>query len=152
MESKPVERYHVHDYLRSKLCALYENDSIFDKFECCWSGDDRHILTGSYNNYFRTFRRNTAIESTYEASLELCKPPASTTMMAAVKNPILRTSAAAAASKKASAATPGRRRREDISADLLDFNRKILHSTWHPTANIIALAATNNLYIFEGYS
>ena len=42
MESKPVETYHVHDYLRSKLCALYENDSIFDKFECCWSGDDKY--------------------------------------------------------------------------------------------------------------
>lgn len=41
MESRPVETYHVHEYLRSKLCTLYENDCIFDKFECGWSGDDR---------------------------------------------------------------------------------------------------------------
>lgn len=41
MESAPVETYQVHDYLRSKLCTLYENDSIFDKFEVDWSGDDR---------------------------------------------------------------------------------------------------------------
>ena len=40
MESKPVEVYSVHDYLRSKLCSLYENDSIFDKFECVWNGKD----------------------------------------------------------------------------------------------------------------
>ncbi|XP_009578895.1 PREDICTED: serine/threonine-protein phosphatase 2A 55 kDa regulatory subunit B gamma isoform [Fulmarus glacialis] len=41
METKPVETYQVHDYLRSKLCSLYENDCIFDKFECAWNGSDR---------------------------------------------------------------------------------------------------------------
>lgn len=41
MTDKPVETYHVHEYLRSKLCALYENDCIFDKFECSWSGNER---------------------------------------------------------------------------------------------------------------
>ena len=41
MESRPVEVYPVHDYLRSRLCSLYENDSIFDKFECGFNGDDR---------------------------------------------------------------------------------------------------------------
>lgn len=40
MENKPVEVYNVHDYLRSKLCSLYENDCIFDKFECVWNGND----------------------------------------------------------------------------------------------------------------
>lgn len=38
----PVPFSHqVHDYLRSKLCSLYENDCIFDKFECAWNGSDR---------------------------------------------------------------------------------------------------------------
>lgn len=41
MDTKPIETYQVHEYLRSKLCSLYENDCIFDKFECSWSGDDR---------------------------------------------------------------------------------------------------------------
>ena len=43
MNSKPIETYQVHEYLRSKLCSLYENDYIFDKFECCFSGDDRYV-------------------------------------------------------------------------------------------------------------
>ena len=43
MESRPVEVYPVHDYLRSRLCSLYENDCIFDKFECGFNGDDRYI-------------------------------------------------------------------------------------------------------------
>ena len=53
MESKPIETFTVHEYLRSKLCSLYENDCIFDKFECCWNGTDSAIMTGSYNNFFR---------------------------------------------------------------------------------------------------
>jgi len=44
MDTKPVETYPVHEHLRSKLCALYENDCIFDKFECAWSGSDRYIM------------------------------------------------------------------------------------------------------------
>ncbi len=35
--------WQVHDYLRSKLCSLYENDCIFDKFECVWNGTDRSV-------------------------------------------------------------------------------------------------------------
>lgn len=52
MESKPVEVFPVHDYLRSRLCTLYENDSIFDRFECGWNGDDSYpnlsIISGNY--------------------------------------------------------------------------------------------------------
>lgn len=51
MESRPVEVYPVHDYLRSRLCSLYENDSIFDRFECGWNGDDSyppHTIIMSY--------------------------------------------------------------------------------------------------------
>lgn len=41
MDSRPVESYLVHEYLRSKLCSLYENDYIFDKFETCFNGNDQ---------------------------------------------------------------------------------------------------------------
>jgi len=41
--------------LCAQLCDLYENDSIFDKFDCCMNGDASHIATGSYNNLFRVF-------------------------------------------------------------------------------------------------
>uniref|UniRef100_A0A183HAM9 Serine/threonine-protein phosphatase 2A 55 kDa regulatory subunit B n=1 Tax=Onchocerca flexuosa TaxID=387005 RepID=A0A183HAM9_9BILA len=119
MESGPVETYSVHDYLRSKLCTLYENDSIFDKFEVDWSGDDNHILTGSYNNFFRSFKRgvDASVAKTYE--------------------------------KRVLAGTVETQADEDVSADSLDFTKKILHTAWHPKQNIIALAATNRLYIFQ---
>ncbi|KAI3519858.1 hypothetical protein L1887_09075 [Cichorium endivia] len=48
MDSGPVSIFQVHEHLRPKLCDLYENDSIFDKFECCLSGDSKRVATGSY--------------------------------------------------------------------------------------------------------
>jgi len=64
----------VHEYLRSKLCSLYENDCIFDKFECCWNGNDSAIMTGSYNNFFRMFDRTTKRDAILEASRDIAKP------------------------------------------------------------------------------
>ncbi|KAK1788001.1 hypothetical protein P4O66_016470 [Electrophorus voltai] len=129
MESKPLETYQVHDYLRSKMCSLYENDCIFDKFECVWNGTDSVLMTGSYNNFFRMFDRNTKRDVTLEASRENSKPRA-----------IL---------KPRKVCMGGKRRKDEISVDSLDFSKKILHTAWHPSENIIAVAATNNLYIFQ---
>lgn len=85
MDSGPVATYQVHEYLRPKvihiscmvvvklisllvyveltvsltciaqLCDLYENDSIFDKFECCLSGDGLRVATGSYRHVLCPF-------------------------------------------------------------------------------------------------
>jgi len=130
MDSKPVETYQVHEYLRSKLCSLYENDSIFDKFECAWKGDDTQIMTGSYNNFFRMFDRGAAKwESTFEASRENVRP-----------GQVL---------KPRKVCVTNKRKKDEISVDCLDFNKKILHSAWHPKDNVLAVAATNNLYLYH---
>ena len=77
-KTKAIKTFLLHSffrlYLRSKLCSLYENDCIFDKFECCWNGNDTAIMTGSYNNFFRMFDRSSRKEVTYEASKEIAKP------------------------------------------------------------------------------
>ncbi|KAJ1475330.1 hypothetical protein T484DRAFT_1828860 [Baffinella frigidus] len=52
MEAKPIRTIYVHEQLRSKLCDLYENDAIFDKFQCAFSNDAKWLMTGSYHNYF----------------------------------------------------------------------------------------------------
>ncbi|XP_030638416.1 serine/threonine-protein phosphatase 2A 55 kDa regulatory subunit B gamma isoform [Chanos chanos] len=129
MENKPVETYQVHDYLRSKLCALYESDYIFDKFECAWNGTDSVIMTGAYNNFFRMFDRSSKRDVTLEASREVCK-----------RRAVLRPRRVCMGAK---------RRRDEVSVDSLDFSKKILHTAWHPSQNIIAIAASNNLYIFQ---
>jgi len=134
MENKPIETYQVHEYLRSQLCVLYENDCIFDKYECCWSGDDKSILTGSYNNFFRIFDRADNTDWCLEATVENMRPKLQ------LQQKKVSTLAAAGG---------GKRKKDEISVDSLDFTRKIIHSAWHPKENIIALAATNNLFLFQ---
>jgi len=129
MESRPIECYPVHEYLRSKLCSLYENDCIFDKFECCWNGTDTAIMTGSYNNFFRMFDRNLKKDYTLEASRDVAKPKT-----------IL---------KPRKVGVGNKRKKDEIGVDCLDFSKKILHTAWHPKENIIAVAATNNLFLFQ---
>lgn len=87
------------------------------------------VMTGSYNNFFRMFDRGQRRDLTLEASRENNKP------MQVLKP------------RKVSAG--GKRKKDEISVDSLDFNKKILHTTWHPQDNIIAVATTNNLYIFQ---
>lgn len=53
-EKNPLNIIRCNQNLRTKLYDLYENDSIYDKFECAWSSNSSHILTGSYNNTFYT--------------------------------------------------------------------------------------------------
>lgn len=87
------------------------------------------IMTGAYNSFFRMFDRETGRGVTLEAWRESSKPRA-----------VLRTRRVY---------TGGKRRRGDVGVDSLDFTKKILHMAWHPSENIIAIAATNNLYIFQ---
>lgn len=86
-------------------------------------------MTGSYNNFFRIFDRNTSRDVTLEASRENTKP------MQVLK--------------PRRVGTGSKRKKDEISVDSLDFNRKILHTAWHPRENILAVAATNNLYLFQ---
>jgi len=51
-----------------QLCDLYENDCIFDKFDCCMDSTGSRIASGSYNNLFRVFSATTGNETTLEAS------------------------------------------------------------------------------------
>ncbi|XP_019443480.1 PREDICTED: serine/threonine protein phosphatase 2A 55 kDa regulatory subunit B beta isoform-like isoform X3 [Lupinus angustifolius] len=129
MDSGPVSTFQVHEYLRPKLCDLYENDSIFDKFECCLSGDGLRVATGSYSNLFRVFG---------------CSPGSTeATTLEASKNPMRR-----------QVPTPSRPSRSlgntgvDANGNSFDFTTKLLHLAWHPSENSIACAAANSLYMY----
>ena len=41
-----------------QLCDLYENDCIFDKFDCCVDGKGERMATGSYSNLFSVIGRD----------------------------------------------------------------------------------------------
>jgi len=136
MEARPVKTIPIHDHLRGKLCDLYENDCIFDKFECIWGGDDKHVLTGSYHNYFRIYDTDTLNDVVLQADKSAFK------------------------AKKIGGPLPGAKAglkngprvgglRDAMQLETLDFNKKILHASWHPRENTIAIAATNNLFLYS---
>lgn len=68
MEARPLKTIHIHEQLRPKLCDLYENDCIFDKFECAFSPDGNNVMTGSYHNMFHVYDRWGRTDSCIEAS------------------------------------------------------------------------------------
>jgi serine/threonine-protein phosphatase 2A regulatory subunit B len=138
MDSGPVATFQVHEYLRPKLCDLYENDSIFDKFECCLSGDGLRVATGSYSNLFRVF--GCSPRSTETTTLEASRNP----MRRQVQNATRPARSLMTRVVRRGAESPG----ADVNGNAYDFTTKLLHLAWHPTENSIACAAANSLYMY----
>ncbi|KAM3586001.1 protein phosphatase 2A regulatory subunit cdc55 [Umbelopsis sp. WA50703] len=126
MDNKPVTTINIHEHLRNRLCDLYENDCIFDKFECTFSGDGQSVMTGSYDNDFHIYDVEGKTDITLQADKSAFR-------------------ARRLGSSKRLSRKPAR---SDFGMDFIDYNKKIMHSSWHPHENTIAVAATNNLFIF----
>ncbi|KAF5199570.1 Serine/threonine protein phosphatase 2A regulatory subunit B beta isoform [Thalictrum thalictroides] len=140
MDSGPVATFQVHEYLRPRLCDLYENDSIFDKFECCLSGDGQRVATGSYSNLFRVFGCTSG--SSEATTLEASKNP----MRRQVQNPARPSRSLSSLTRvvRRGSESPG----VDANGNAFDFTTKLLHLAWHPTENSLACAAANSLYMY----
>jgi len=130
MPNRPVKTINVHEHLRSKLCDLYENDCIFDKFECMFNGDGSQILAGSYSNIINIYDVNGERDIQIPADKNAFKSK----NVGTVKN--------------RHATNRSGSRIDDSSLHSIDFNKKILHASWHPQESTVAIAATNNLFIF----
>ena len=143
MENKPVKTIPIHEHLRPRLCDTYENDSIFDKFEVVFSGDGKNVMTGSYNNNFMIYPSDP--EKEVEVVLQADKS-AFKAKKVGVPTPINGGKRGGSrAGSPAAGSGPGGRMRKETDADQIDFNKKILHMSWHPFEDSIAIAATNNV-------
>jgi serine/threonine-protein phosphatase 2A regulatory subunit B len=130
MDSKPVKSVNIHDHLRSKLCDLYENDCIFDKFECAMSQNGNFLLTGSYNNQFSVH------DHTNDRSCHL---------------DAAKSQSSSSSSKAGKRGKKGKKSKDAINPDSLDFSKKILHTAWHPTTDVLAVGAGQNVYLFANH-
>lgn len=121
----------------------------------------RYILSGSYNNFFKPFHRGFQQDTMYECSREQSKPRQLLRPKRVVNSNLNNTinatnggsgSGGESGSKRAATSTFNKAAagasRDEINVDNLDFTKKILHTTWHPKDNVVAIAATNNLYLF----
>lgn len=155
MERQPVKTIPIHEHLRPRLCDTYENDSIFDKFEVVFSGDGSNVMTGSYNNNFMIYPSDPERET--EVVLQADKS-AFKAKKVGVPTPINNSTSPTSGGKKgtsragspaAGASGQGGRMRKETDADQIDFNKKILHMSWHPFEDSIAIAATNNVSLLD---
>ncbi|GAV58342.1 hypothetical protein CFOL_v3_01876 [Cephalotus follicularis] len=144
MDSSPVAIFKIHENLRPKLCDLYNDDNIFDKFECCLSGDGLNFATGSYSNLLRIFSHGVASEEgiTLDATEHSNRKPSLQATQRARRSSF-------------SNFTRGfyRQGHENESTGGIEFScnlsSKLLHLAWHPTTNLIACASGNSLFIYN---
>lgn len=146
MERQPVKVIPIHEHLRPRLCDTYENDSIFDKFEVVFSGDAKNVMTGSYNNNFMIYP--SAAEEQTEVVLQADKS-AFKAKKVGVPTPMNQNGAGNKKNGSRAASPAAGRMRKETDADQIDFNKKILHMSWHPFEDSIAIAATNNVSILQ---
>ncbi|BFG32538.1 serine/threonine protein phosphatase 2A 55 kDa regulatory subunit B beta isoform-like isoform X1 [Prunus yedoensis var. nudiflora] len=144
MDSSPVAIYKIHEHLRPKLSELYNNDRIFDRFGCCFSGDGLHFATGSYSNLVRIFSGGDGSEE--GATIEASKTPNS-------RKPLLRTAPRARRSSLSNLARGFYRHGHENSSSgssesSYDLSSRLLHLAWHPETNLIASAAGNSLFMY----
>lgn len=217
MELKPIKTINVHEHLRDRLCDTYENDAIFDKFEVQFSGDNKSVMTGSYNNNFMIYpsavggsgsssgsgggisgnsggsdisgsgsgaagsnsistfgfkssnsKKKNMVDDDDESDDEEHEgsPPGPGTYPQSPSSHldedddeqeeiILQADKSAFKTKKLGHNDLSTRRRlmsgmgTGDHNDYIDFKKSILHLSWHPQENSVAIAATNNLYIFS---
>ena len=68
MSNKPVATVNLFDPLKSKLCELYENECIFDKFSISSSPDSNYFLTGNFNSNYHLVDREGKYNNMFDLS------------------------------------------------------------------------------------
>jgi len=123
-ESHPVQVIPIHGYLENKLGELYQNECIFDKFECAVSHNG-HLVTGTYDDNFFIHNLDTSTGFTVKPTLSALRMQASG---AGNLQPVPR--------------------ELPIVPEELDFLKKALHVSFNPRADLFAVSSLNCLYTY----
>jgi serine/threonine-protein phosphatase 2A regulatory subunit B len=122
MPKSPLLTTVLYEPLKTKLCDLYENDCIFDKFDLNLSPDSSHCVTGIFDNKFHI--TNIASHSNTQFELNF--------------------------KKKTLFRNIGKSFYEQIPSNF-DVNKKVLKTAWNPTSNCIVIASLNCLFFYNGF-
>lgn len=120
--SKPLANIPLYDPIKTKLCDLYENECIFDKFSLSSSPDSNYIVTGMFNSNFHLLDLKRDTNTQYELNFN----------------------------RKTISKTIPKKCTEVLGANY-DYTQKVLRSAYHPKENITALACLNCLFFYRGF-
>ena len=119
------------DYLEKKLCEVYEQETIFDKFDLQLSPDSNLILTGAYNSNVHVIDvqrgTNCAIDVRFLEKRGKNVGQMRTYRGKRLQGPLLGVNG---------------------EPQKIDMGNKITLGTWHPTENIFAVGKHNSLFIY----
>lgn len=121
----PLHRIPIQEHLSAHLEDMFETECIFDKFRIspCWDG--RRFATGTYDDQLLVVDAVAGTEQRLD--LNTLAPSAS----------VRRLSAAGTAWSP-----PAR------PVSMTDFTKKLLHYTWHPSLDVLAVAGLSSLSLF----
>lgn len=140
--SRPLATIPVHDAIRPRLCELYENDCIFDKFEATFNYDASLVLSGSYSNLLRV-----APSDGSQTNHHLIHADKSIFRSGSRRIPSKQSTSSSSSSFSVNGELLERSGSTESSREW-NFDRKILHFSPHPRENTVAIAALSNLFIF----
>ncbi|CAN0890343.1 Serine/threonine protein phosphatase 2A 55 kDa regulatory subunit B beta isoform [Linum grandiflorum] len=144
-DSTPVKVLKIHEHLRPKLCDLYNDDSIFDKFECCVNGDGSQFATGSYSNLLHIFSHGGG--STEEhMTIEAGKNPSRNRKPTNHSAPRARRSSLSNLTRGFYRQGHGNSSSHELGCDV---GSKLLHMAWNPASNLIACSAGSSLFMYH---
>ena len=120
MPGQPVSKVCIYEPLKTKLCELYENDCIFERFDVTPSPCSNYFVTGNFNNNFNLVDRNGETNTMYELSFN----------------------------KKTINRQIPKKCTEQIGANY-DYMRKVSKCAFHPKTSMAAFASLNCLFFYS---
>lgn len=102
-------------------------------------------MTGSYNNNFMIYPSEEGQDTEVVLQADKSAFKAKKVGIPTPMNPGVVGKDGKRGSRANSPAGGAQRMRKETDADQIDFNKKILHMSWHPHEDSIAIAATNNV-------
>ncbi|GAA6024937.1 hypothetical protein JCM8202_003792, partial [Rhodotorula sphaerocarpa] len=107
----------------------------------------RNVLSGSYNNYFHIYDT----DATQDIVLQADKSAFKAKKIGGKNNKggAGAGGAGGAAGAGGKGAAGAGAKKPIVDTENIDYNKKILHASWHPREDTIAIAATNNLFLFS---
>lgn len=119
--SKPLANIPIYDPIKTKLCELYENECIFDKFSLAGGPDSNNIVTGMFNSNFHIIDVKRDVNTQFELSFN-----------------------------KKTISKVIQKKCTDVLGNNYDYTRKVLKVAYHPKEHTVALASLNCLFFYKG--
>lgn len=132
------------------MSTIYINTLKFTGWLCVHGADlyyfvHRHVLTGSYNNNFHIYDKNAETDIVLQADKSAFKAK----KVGGQKNKGMNNKGGAKGGNNNNSNNNANGVKTPIDVDNIDYNKKILHASWHPREDTIAVSFYIHIDLIE---